>query len=183
MIHLYWICSKTFSSRKHFGTLLTGEIRIAKFYTEVFVMSKHSGRWPHTVTPSIDRTLHQFFDHYWSRPYYRIWLLPNCARFPQNICNGCGMPIEDAYSSGYLVLSHFGTCMCSTVETTLSWTCLVSGLLNFEYPLVLLFCLMTKLNLPDSSLYMFLLREIVLSQQYSRKNRDMVKYSSFCTFT
>ena len=27
------------------------------------------------------------------------------------------------------------------VETNLSWTCLVSGLLNFEYPSVLLFCL------------------------------------------
>ena len=40
-----------------------------------------------------------------------------------------------------LVLSHFGTCMCSNVETNLSWTCLVSGPLNFEHPSVLLFCL------------------------------------------
>ena len=51
------------------------------------------------------------------------------------------MPTEDAYSSGHLVLSHFGTCMCSNVETNLSWTCLVSGLLNFEHPSELLFCL------------------------------------------
>ena len=51
------------------------------------------------------------------------------------------MPTGDAYSSGHLVLSHFGTCMCSNVETNLSWTCLVSGLLNFEHPSVLLFCL------------------------------------------
>ena len=50
------------------------------------------------------------------------------------------MPTEDAYSSGHLVLSHFGTCMCSNVETNLSWTCLVSWLLNFEHPSVLLFC-------------------------------------------
>ena len=50
------------------------------------------------------------------------------------------MPTEDAYSSGHLVLSHFGTCICSNVETNLSWTCLVSGLLNFEHPSVLLFC-------------------------------------------
>ena len=50
------------------------------------------------------------------------------------------MPTEDAYSSGHLVLSHFGTCMCSNVETNLSWTFLVSGLLNFEHPSVLLFC-------------------------------------------
>ena len=33
---------KTFSFPKHFGTVLTEEIRIAKFSTEVFVMSKHS---------------------------------------------------------------------------------------------------------------------------------------------
>ena len=61
-------------------------------------------------------------------------------RFQQNICNGCGMPTGDADSSGHLVLSHFGTCMCSKVETNLSFTCLVSGLLNFEHPSVLLFC-------------------------------------------
>ena len=51
------------------------------------------------------------------------------------------MPTEYAYSSGHLVLSHFGTCMCSNVDTNLSWTCLVSGPLNFEHPSVLLFCL------------------------------------------
>ena len=33
---------KTFSFRKHFGTVLTEEIQIAKFGTEVFVMPKHS---------------------------------------------------------------------------------------------------------------------------------------------
>ena len=66
-------------------------------------------------------------------------------RFPKGICNGCGMPTGDAYSSGHLVLSHFGTCMCSNVETNLSWTCLVSGLLSFEHPSVLLFCLTHRL--------------------------------------
>ena len=30
------------------------------------------------------------------------------------------------------VLSPFGTCMCSNVETNLAWTCLVSGPLKFE---------------------------------------------------
>ena len=61
-------------------------------------------------------------------------------RFPWGICNGCGMPTGDANASGHLVLSHFGTCMCSNVETNLSWTCLVSWLLNFEHSSVLLFC-------------------------------------------
>ena len=27
------------------------------------------------------------------------------------------MPTDDAYSSGQLVLSHLGTCMCSNIET------------------------------------------------------------------
>ena len=49
------------------------------------------------------------------------------------------MPTEDAYSSGHLVLSHFGTCKCSNVETNLSWNYLVSGLLSFEHPSILLF--------------------------------------------
>ena len=31
---------------------------------------------------------------------------PNCVK--KNICNGCGMPTEDAYSSGHLILSPFG---------------------------------------------------------------------------
>ena len=75
-----------------------------------------------------------------------IWLLIEFDiteyTFPWGICNGCGMPTGDAYSSGHLVLSHFGTCMCSNVETNISWTCLVSGLLSFEHPSVLLFCLL-----------------------------------------
>ena len=77
--------------------------------------------------------------------------LPYCVRFPWNICNGCGMPTEDAHSSGHLVLSYFGTCMCSNVNTYLSWICLVSGLLNFNHPYVLLFCFLNKRNQPMSS--------------------------------
>ena len=61
--------------------------------------------------------------------------------FPKSICNRCGMRTGDAYSSGHLVLSHFGTCECSNVETNLSLNCLVSGLLSFEHPSVLLFLL------------------------------------------
>ena len=42
--------------------------------------------------------------------------------------------------------------MCSNVETNLSWTCLVSGLLNFEHPSVLLFCSI-KVGCATRSLY------------------------------
>ena len=82
----------------------------------------------------------------WARPLFtnqiiQVHILERLKLlFRKFICNGCGMPTEDAYSSGHLVLSHFGTCMCSNVKTNLSWTCLVSGLLNFEHPSVLLFC-------------------------------------------
>ena len=85
--------------------------------------------------------------HHHLMTFYLIWLLTEFDiteyRFPLGICSGCGMLTGDAYSSGHLVLSHFGTCMCSNVETNLSSTCLVSGRLNFEHPSVLLFCSVT----------------------------------------
>ena len=99
----------------------------------------HSGWWPQTVTPFIDKTLHQFWQ-------LLIWTLsPNLTfylivqGFHRTYATGAASQQKDAYSSGHLVLSHFGTCMCSNVETNLSWTCPVSELLNFEHPSVLLF--------------------------------------------
>ena len=38
-----------------------------------------------------------------------FYFLPYCERFPWSICNDCGMPTEDAYSSGHLVLSFMGS--------------------------------------------------------------------------
>ena len=60
--------------------------------------------------------------------------------FHTTFATGSSMPTEDAFSSGHLVLSHFGTCKCTNVETNLSSTCLLSGLLSFEHPSVLLIC-------------------------------------------
>ena len=57
------------------------------------------------------------------------------------------MPTEDAYSSAHLVMSHFGTCICSNVETNLSGTCLVSRHLSFEHLSVFLFCIGLRLYL------------------------------------
>ena len=72
-------------------------------------MSHYTNIWPFTDLDNITE-----FD-----------FLPNCVRwFPKNICNGYGMPTEDAYSSGHLVLSDFETCICSNVEINLSWSCL-----------------------------------------------------------
>ena len=90
----------------------------------------------------LSRMLHDILDDdhiQWKTPlighYTNFWplliwtLLPNLTFYLivqgfHRTCNGCGMSTEDAYSSGNLVLFHFGTCMCSNVETNLSWTCL-----------------------------------------------------------
>ena len=68
------------------------------------------------------------------------------------------MPTEDAYSSGHLVLSHFGTFKCSNVETNVSLPCLVSGLLRFEHPSVLLFLLQK---------FVYLVQHTLTSLQYN----------------
>ena len=97
-----------------------------------------------------DLQLFSCWDHWHTIIHYTslwhlslIWLFTDFDviteyRFPKSICNGCGMP------TGHLVLSNYGTYMGFNVEINLSWTCLVSGLLNFEHPSVLLFCLIFK---------------------------------------
>ena len=74
-----------------------------------------------------------------------VWSMEDVTVY--GLCNGCDLPTEDAYSFGHLLLSlHFGTRMCSNVETNLSWTCLVPGLLSFEHSSVLLFCFVNRLH-------------------------------------
>ena len=67
--------------------------------------------------------------------YYRFWPYYQIFEVSIEHCNGCGKPTEDAYSSGHLVLSHFGTCICSNVETILSWTCHIYGPFEFRISL------------------------------------------------
>ena len=107
----------------------------------------------------LSRMLHDILDDdhiQWHPPlvghYTNFWplliwtLLPNLTFYlivqglHRTYATGAACQQRTLYSSGHLVLSHFGTCMCSNVETNLSWTCLVSGLLSFEHPSVLLFC-------------------------------------------
>ena len=60
------------------------------------------------------QTFHQFL---W--PWYLAWPSPNYEWFPWSICNGCGMPAGNAYSSGHLVLSPFwGLAYVPIVETS-----------------------------------------------------------------
>ena len=55
------------------------------------------------------------------RNFFQVWItvfefILNCERFPENICNGRAMQIENADSSGRLLLFNFASCMCSTVR-------------------------------------------------------------------
>ena len=45
-------------------------------------IKRHSGWWPYTVTPSIDKTLHQFFTVADLDLITKFDFLTNCARFP-----------------------------------------------------------------------------------------------------
>ena len=88
------------------------------------------------VSPSIDRMLH-----------HRIALLCknldlitefNNEIFLLNICKGCDMQTEDAYSSKHLDLSNFGTCKCPYVKTYRSQNLLVYWFMRFKHPSELL---------------------------------------------
>ena len=100
----------------------------------------HPEKWVHIDRFNIKQT-------YGDISALSCWILPGL----QVWCN-MSRCTEDAYSSGHLVLSHFGTCMRSNVETNLSWTCRVSGLLNFEHPSVLLFCFQSVIRGPRPSI-------------------------------
>ena len=92
----------------------------------------HSGTWPYTMTPSIDQTLHQFANllpNWTLLPI--LTLLPNFGGFrwalqrvrlagggPLLLRTPCPVP--------------FGTCICSNVETILSWACHVYGPFEFR---------------------------------------------------
>ena len=92
----------------------------------------HSGTWPYTMTPSIDQILHQF-----------ATLLPNLSLLPilTLLPNFGGFHITlqrvRLANRGRLLLRTpgpvpFGTCICSNVETILSWTCYVYGPFEFQ---------------------------------------------------
>ena len=88
--------------------------------------------WPYTMTSSIDQTLHQFAN-----------LLPNWTLLPiltllPNF-GGFHIPLQRVRlaNRGCLLLwtpgpIPFGTCICSNVETILSWTCHVYGPFEFR---------------------------------------------------
>ena len=94
--------------------------------TQSFITPPIHDRFP-DLTPN--RIWHLSLNwHYQLMTIYQIWLLTELditeERLQGSICNWCGMLLGDAYSSRHLVLSNFGTWVCSNVETNPSWTCL-----------------------------------------------------------
>ena len=89
------------------------------------------------------------------------------------------MQTEDAYSSGHLVLSHFGTCMCSNIETNFSWTCLVSRTFEFRTSLG------TSVLLPKCKIEAVLKSPLLHNFSY-KKIKDqffILKITRFCNYT
>ena len=92
----------------------------------------HSGTWPYTITPSIDQTLHQFAN------LLPNWTLITILTLVQNF-GGFHRTLQRVRlaNSGRLLLRTpgpvpFGTCICSNVETILSWTCHIYGPFEFR---------------------------------------------------
>ena len=92
----------------------------------------HSWTWPYTMTPSIDQTLHKFATLLPNLTLLPILtFLPNFGGFHRTL-----QRVRLA-NRGRLLLRTpgpvlFGTCICSNVETVLSWTCHVYGPLEFR---------------------------------------------------
>ena len=113
-------------------------------YKVVRFLTPYFGTWPSTVTPSTDQTLHHFVNL-----FYRTWL--HCRFWPYyRISGGFHRTFQRVRlaNRGRLLLRTsgtvpFGTCICSNVETILSWTWHVYGPLGFRTSLgtyILPFC-------------------------------------------
>ena len=122
------------------------------------------------MTPSIDHTLHKFatlLPNLTSLPI--LTLLPNFGGFHRTL-----QRVRLA-NRGRLLLRTpgpvpFGTCICSYVETVLSWTCHVYGPFEFRKSLgtSILLCLLLTKVLSETSFKSF---------QYNTEGRRLSNYS------
>ena len=92
----------------------------------------HSGTWLYTMTPSIDQTLHQYANLLPNWTLIPILtLLPNFGGFHRTF-----QRVRLANRGRFLFRTPgpvpFGTCICSYVETILSWTCHIYGPFEFR---------------------------------------------------
>ena len=103
-------------------------------------VTRHSGWWPSTVTPSIDQALHQFLTL-----LLILTLLPNLTFYL--IARGFHRTFATGAACQQRTLTPPDTWSCPTLglasvlmlRPISPWTCLVSGLLSFEHPWLLLF--------------------------------------------
>ena len=105
-------------------------LKITQYFYFIYEME-----WPCTMTPSIDQTLHQFANLLNLLPNWTLLptltLLPTFGGFHRTL-----QRVRLA-NRGSLLLRipgpvQFGTCICSNVETILSWTCHVYGPFEFR---------------------------------------------------
>ena len=96
----------------------------------------HSWTWSSTVTPLTDQTLHHFWTYHRTGPY-------NQFRPYYHIPGGFHRTLQRVRLANRerLLLRTpgpvpYGTCICSNVETILSWTCHVYGPFEFRTSLV-----------------------------------------------
>ena len=129
---------------------------LRKFYGRYGDDIWHSGTWPYTMTPSIDQTLHLFailLPNWTLIPI--LTLLPNFGGFHRTL-----QRVRLA-NRGRLLLRTpgpvpFGTCICSNVETILSWTCHVYGPFEFRTSLgtsILLLWSLTNSDFPTNQTF------------------------------
>ena len=96
------------------------------------IFNFHSGTWPYTMTSSIDQTLHQFTNLIPNSTVLPILtLLPNFGGIHRTL-----QRVQLANRERLLLRTPgpvpFGTCICSNIETILSWTCCVYGPFEFR---------------------------------------------------
>ena len=130
------------SSRKFYGRykdfVKRNEVSISKMLHNI--LRPDHIQWH----PQLIRHYTNLRTYYRTGPYYRFWPHYKISEVSIEHCNGCGWPTEDAYSSGHLVLSHLGTCVCSNVETIFTWACHVLGLWVSNIPRYFYFALKFK---------------------------------------
>ena len=126
----------------------------------------YSGTWPYTMTHSIDQALHQFANllpNWTLLPI--LTLLPNFGGFHRTL------QWVRLANRGRLLLRTpgpvpFGTCICSDVETILSWTCHFYGPFESRTPLGTSILLCVHHEWP---MWVFTLKK-VLHPQHTRMN-------------
>ena len=136
---LYWDLSNNikFSSQEWIMTLCSLTI----YDDNPLPIWLYTNLWPYYRTrPILWKVSLEYLRLVWHADRGRLLLqTPGPVPYGTCICSNCW---DQSFYELVVILPDYAltTWMCSNVETNLSWTCLVSGLLSFKHPSVLLFC-------------------------------------------